>query len=1071
MGRAIGSNGVRSHAPPWSRIVGLLLLSGGTALGYAQPVTSWTQMPRPGPPARSFHAMAYDEVRQVAVLFGGRMLDGTLLGDTWEWNGAHWAQRQVDGPPPCSGHAMTYDSRHGVVVLFGSGPDFDETWEWDGTAWTQRAPAHHPAPQPLLMRELGLVYDTVRNVALLFDGSGVGCSGTADPSGCPGVTWAWDGDDWTCIATNGPMRTASVAMTFDAHRGVAVLFGRADRLANPDLQLAYSADTWEWDGTQWRCVLGGWWDRPQFGGGSALAYDSRRERVVLVDELDPNAAFGGVWEWDGATWTVRSSVHMLNYCRDQAMVNDAARGELVVCGGSFGNETWAWDGDDWAPREMWAPGPRPYAAFAYDQRRGVAVLDAGDTWEWDGVKWTFGAPFRRGNIRRGWDAAEARRMIYDEARGAVLSLGPGVFEEWDGASWNTVPLAGDLPPAGALAYDSARGVIVCFASRESATYGETWEWDGVHWTQRAPRSGNPRARFGHALAFDRARGVTVMFGGHGQGELSQWQLRETWEWDGLDWCLVSTSGPSGRRDCTLTYIPARETTVLYGGSTHAVNDDGFRVFWCNDVWEWNGAAWTRPCNPDPPNGRGAHGAVYDSARDVVLTYGGHTARFDDTWSEIDADFDDFWALRILPDGPCPPNEDSADTCGWRPVGSGVSGTATSLSALTVHNGELIVGGYFAAAGDGPARNVARWDGRQWGPVGLGLGDGPYQGVVALAVYRGELFAGGYYRLTGDRPLNTLARWAGAEWQTVANCDVRALRVYECELVVGGIFDSVGDVPAQNIARWDGNQWRPLASGLDLGSSTRTASVFALTIYDGDLIAGGSFTQSGEQPVHCVARWHNEQWEPLGSEIDGPVRALAVYNGELIAGGDFDHIGGQGCSIARWDGAHWQKLGSGPDGFYPSVRTLAVYGGELIAGGSFRQAGGQPALCVVGWNGAAWRPFGSGVNANVDALAVYAGDLFAGGTFSAAGDVRANSIARWRCPGRGGSDPNAGPPGADGCGDSPSDANQLPVDVLEPARPGCGGSPCGAAVGPVPLVFVGVAALKCRFRQAGRVRRH
>ena len=42
-----------------------------------------------------------------------------------------------------------------------------------------------------------------------------------------------------------------------------------------------------------------------------------------------------------------------------------------------------------------------------------------------------------------------------------------------------------------------------------------------------------------------------------------------------------------------------------------------------------------------------------------------------------------------------------------------------------------------------------------------------------------------------------------------------------------------------------------------------------------------------------------------------VSALTVYNGELIAGGDFTTAGGTRASyIARWNGATWQPLGSG-----------------------------------------------------------------------------------------------------------------------------------------------------------------
>jgi hypothetical protein len=45
------------------------------------------------PSGRLFHAMAYDEVREVIVLFGGMNSAGTLLNDIWEYDGNTWIQR------------------------------------------------------------------------------------------------------------------------------------------------------------------------------------------------------------------------------------------------------------------------------------------------------------------------------------------------------------------------------------------------------------------------------------------------------------------------------------------------------------------------------------------------------------------------------------------------------------------------------------------------------------------------------------------------------------------------------------------------------------------------------------------------------------------------------------------------------------------------------------------------------------------------------------------------------------------------------------------------------------------
>ena len=92
------------------------------------------------------------------------------------------------------------------------------------------------------------------------------------------------------------------------------------------------------------------------------------------------------------------------------------------------------------------------------------------------------------------------------------------------------------------------------------------------------------------------------------------------------------------------------------------------------------------------------------------------------------------------------------------------------------------------------------------------------------------------------------------------------------------------------------------------------------------------------------------WGPLGSGMNSDVYALTVYNGELIAGGNFTTAGGVACNrIARWNGSQWQPLGTGMSGTSsPFIRTLTVFNGELIAGGSFTTAGGVTCNYIARW---------------------------------------------------------------------------------------------------------------------------
>ena len=55
---------------------------------------SWIlAMEQASPSARYRHTMTYDDARGRVVLFGG--YDGSLRGDTWEWDGSAWV-REVE---------------------------------------------------------------------------------------------------------------------------------------------------------------------------------------------------------------------------------------------------------------------------------------------------------------------------------------------------------------------------------------------------------------------------------------------------------------------------------------------------------------------------------------------------------------------------------------------------------------------------------------------------------------------------------------------------------------------------------------------------------------------------------------------------------------------------------------------------------------------------------------------------------------------------------------------------------------------------------------------------------------
>lgn len=259
----------------------ILLLA---AIANAQLPPGWFLSASNAPSPRRYHTLVYDSGRQLCVLFGGSdAIPDHENGETWEWNGTTWIQRTTTGSIPARwGHAMAYDSVRDVTVLFGGflPGDDGETWEYDGNtgAWTQRATT---GPRP--RRVHAMAYDSLRGVTVLF--GGLSFDGPTNQDIYLADTWTWNGTSWTQITTAfSPTARALHSMAFDANRGVVVLFGGVTPSA--------VGDTWEWNGLAWtqRGVSG-----PFAGGANGLAYDSLRQLTVLFQGHETWALDGSQW--------------------------------------------------------------------------------------------------------------------------------------------------------------------------------------------------------------------------------------------------------------------------------------------------------------------------------------------------------------------------------------------------------------------------------------------------------------------------------------------------------------------------------------------------------------------------------------------------------------------------------------------------------------------------------------------------------------------------------------------------------------------------------------------------------
>jgi hypothetical protein len=163
-------------------------------------------------------------------------------------------------------------------------------------------------------------------------------------------------------------------------------------------------------------------------------------------------------------------------------------------------------------------------------------------------------------------------MVYDAARERIVLLGirdaPNVWE-WDGDDWRMIPASSGPGGDGALAYDSSRGRILCYAWGSAST----WQWDGARWTQLFPEASPPPSRgLSAAMTFDGSRGVAVL---HVNPSLFPPDPAQgTWEWDGLRWRQVASGAANY---LGLAYDSIRRVVVTVGSGTH----------------EWEGGSWVQ----------------------------------------------------------------------------------------------------------------------------------------------------------------------------------------------------------------------------------------------------------------------------------------------------------------------------------------------------------------------------------------------------------------------------------------------------------------------------------------------
>ncbi|MES1222367.1 MAG: kelch repeat-containing protein, partial [Bacteroidota bacterium] len=255
------------------------------------------------------------------------------------------------------------------------------------------------------------------------------------------------------------------------------------------------------------------------------------------------------------------------------------------------NDIWSFDGKTWKLTGV-AGDKRSGIRMAYDTKRNKLFSFGG---------WSNGNSLAELRLMENgeWKAlsnlpemkASEPGFVYDADRDKLIafggSMGRGIAGsttwEWDGYSWKK--FEGKSPggrQAFAMVYDSKRKKTVLFGGSDTSgkRLNDIWEFDGTKWDSIPVKGANPGSRISPGYAYDSKRGLLIIFG----GILGDKTTADTWSWDGKEWKLLATTGPSARVMGYMAYDKKRDRIVMFGGRLGWPND-------ANDTWEWDGNEW------------------------------------------------------------------------------------------------------------------------------------------------------------------------------------------------------------------------------------------------------------------------------------------------------------------------------------------------------------------------------------------------------------------------------------------------------------------------------------------------
>ena len=338
---------------------------------------------------------------------------------------------------------------------------------------------------------------------------------------------------------------------------------------------------------------------------------------------------------------------------------------------------------------------------------------------------------------------------------------------WDGSTWSPVGSGVNNQVRALAVYDGALYAGGFFTRAGGNTARGIAKWDGNAWSpvgsgmSQSYNIQHPVYALAVYHSFLYAGGRFVSAGGTTAHYIARW--------DGADWSSVS-GGVSGYTENTEVDAFAVYDGYLYVGGRF-LSAGGIPT---NNLARWNGSTWSAAGGLPP---MGYIFALHPYQGELVA--GGTFWTGSHELSRIAR-----WNGSI-----------------WTSLGGGIQPDPTrptpEVRALAVFQGSLYVGGIFTV---GSARALAKWNGASWSAVGS-IANGAYAPwILSLASLEDAagpaLYVGGAFAAIGDMPAWNIARWGidspDSDWDGLVDCaDNCPLETNPDQADLDG--DGVGDV--------------------------------------------------------------------------------------------------------------------------------------------------------------------------------------------------------------------------------------------------------------------------------------